>query len=281
MSTLVALIDRIAFLLRDKSTPAGRATNAVLYALNTVFVLLYIASTYDLPVAWLAAIRTTEVGLAVVFLGEYGIRIRAADDPRAEITNPYTVLDLLAVVPVLVTQGIGIGFLRGLHTLRIFRFLRLLIDEQQLLGRRLSIRAVRRLELSVTIFLIFFLSTGFIYAVEGGVNPAISNFGDAFYYTVIAVSTVGFGDIIPVTAAGRWITVLAVLVGFVLIPWQATRLRQSTADEGDDNCPRCGTTVAGTDRYCRRCGRRLTPAASMEANNETDNDGGSRRRQSP
>jgi len=281
VSLLVAPIDRIAFLLRDRTTPAGRATNAALYALNTVFVLLYIASTYDLPVAWLAAIRTTEVGLAVVFLGEYGIRIRAADDPWTELTNPYTVLDLLAVVPVLVTQGIGIGFLRGLHTLRIFRFLRLLIDEQQLLGRRLSIRAVRRLELSVTIFLIFFLSTGFIYAVEGGVNPAISNFGDAFYYTVIAVSTVGFGDIIPVTVAGRWITVLAVLVGFVLIPWQATRLRQSTADEDGDNCPRCGTAVADTDRYCRRCGRRLQPeTASTDDHHETDSDNGGRR-QSP
>ena len=276
MSTPVVLVDRIAFLLRDESTPAGRATNAVLYALNTVFVLLYVASTYDLPAAWLAAIRTAEVGLAIVFLGEYGVRIRAADDPRAEVTNPYTVLDLLAVVPVLLTQGIGIGFLRGLHTLRVFRFLRLLINEQQLLGRRLSIRTVRRLELSVTIVLIFFLSTGFIYAVEGGVNPAISNFGDAFYYTVIAVSTVGFGDIIPVTAAGRWITVLAVLVGFVLIPWQATRLRQSTAERGDIDCPRCGTTVADSDRYCRRCGRRLAPeTTSTDTGGETDRDSGS------
>ncbi len=272
MPTL-APIDRIAFLLRDRSTPAGRATNAILYALNTLFVLLYIASTYDLPAVWLATIRTAEIGLAVIFLGEYGIRIRAADSSWTELTNPYTVLDLLAVVPVLVTQGIGIGFLRGLHTLRIFRFLRLLIDEQQLFGRRLSIRTVRRLELSVTIVLIFFLSTGFIYAVEGGVNPAISNFGDAFYYTVIAVSTVGFGDIIPVTAAGRWITVLAVLVGFVLIPWQATRLRQPTAETGDIDCPRCGTTVADSDRYCRQCGRRLASGtASMDTGGETDRD---------
>ena len=272
MPTL-APIDRIAFLLRDRSTPAGRATNAILYALNTLFVLLYIASTYDLPAVWLATIRTAEIGLAVIFLGEYGIRIRAADSSWTELTNPYTVLDLLAVVPVLVTQGIGIGFLRGLHTLRIFRFLRLLIDEQQLFGRRLSIRTVRRLELSVTIVLIFFLSTGFIYAVEGGVNPAISNFGDAFYYTVIAVSTVGFGDITPVTAAGRWITVLAVLVGFVLIPWQATRLRQPTAETGDIDCPRCGTTVADSDRYCRQCGRRLAPeTASMDTGSETDRD---------
>ena len=272
MPTL-APIDRIAFLLRDRSTPAGRATNAILYALNTLFVLLYIASTYDLPAVWLATIRTAEIGLAVIFLGEYGIRIRAADSSWTELTNPYTVLDLLAVVPVLLTQGIGIGFLRWLHTLRIFRFLRLLIDEQQLFGRRLSIRTVRRLELSVTIVLIFFLSTGFIYAVEGGVNPAISNFGDAFYYTVIAVSTVGFGDIIPVTAAGRWITVLAVLVGFVLIPWQATRLRQPTAETGDIDCPRCGTTVADSDRYCRQCGRRLAPeTASMDTAGETDRD---------
>lgn len=283
MSILVASIDRIAFLLRDRSTPAGRATNAVLYALNTVFVLLYIASTYDLPAAWLGAIRTAEVGLAVVFLGEYGIRIRAADDPRAELTNPYTVLDLLAVVPVLVTPGIGIGFLRGLHTLRIFRFLRLLVDEQQLFGRRLPLQTVRRLELSVTIFLIFFLSTGFIYGFEAGVNPAISNFGDAFYYTVIAVSTVGFGDIIPVTAAGRWITVLAVLVGFVVIPWQATRLRQPPATEDSDDCPRCGATVASDDRYCRQCGRRLHSETDPKGeDDDTDSgDSGGRRRQSP
>jgi len=70
------------------------------------------------------------------------------------------------------------------------------------------------------------------------------------------LSTVGFGDIIPTTAAGRWVTVIAVLVGFVLIPWQATRLREaSTAPEVA--CPWCGASVSADDQYCRQCGETL------------------------
>jgi len=115
----------------------------------------------------------------------------------------------------------------------------------------------------VTIFLIFFITTGFVYSAEVGANPEISNFGDAFYYTVIAVSTVGFGDIIPVTVFGRWITVIAVLVGFIIIPWQATRLRTLSTNT-DTACPRCGEAVADADRYCRHCGHTLVDRHRLE-----------------
>jgi len=265
------VLDRAGFLLRDRQTPAGRATNAALYALNTAFILAYIASTYALPAPGPSLIRTVELSLGALFLAEYAVRVYVADDTRAELIDPYTVIDLVAVLPVFVLTGSDTGFLRGFHTLRVFRFLRLVVDEQQLFGRSLTLRTVRRVELSAAIVLIFFVASGFIYAVEAPANPDIANFGDAFYYTVIAVSTVGFGDIIPTTAAGRWVTVVAVLVGFILVPWQASRLREATSmasDSGADSdpapesdpettCPRCGASVDGRDRYCRRCGETL------------------------
>mgnify|MGYP002338614566 FL=1 len=70
-----------------------------------------------------------------------------------------------------------------------------------------------------------------------------------------AVSTVGFGDIIPTTVAGRWVTILAVLVGFILIPWQVSRLRNPGAPTA--NCPRCGQAIDEPDRFCRTCGLEL------------------------
>ena len=192
VSMIVRLLDRIGFLLRDRETRPGRLTNAVLYALNTVFIALYVVSTYDLPAPYPTAVRVAELGLGVVFLGEYVARVYSADDPRGEVTDPFTVVDLVAVLPVFALGGANVGFLRGFHTLRVFRFLRLLVDERQVLGRTLHQRTVRRVELSVTIFLIFFITSGFVYAVEVRANPGIENFGEAFYYTVIAVSTVGF-----------------------------------------------------------------------------------------
>jgi len=256
----LSLLRKVGFLLRDRETPAGRATNASLYVLNIIFISLYVISTYAVLTPYITLIRVIEIGLGVVFLIEYVVRVTSASNPKAEITDPYTIVDLIAVIPVFVIFGPDIGFLRGLHILRVFRFLRLIMNEQQVFGKSIERRTIRQLEVSTTILLIFVVATGFIYAVEAPTNQAISNFGDAFYYTVIAVSTVGFGDIVPQTVAGRWVTVTSVLVGFVLVPWLVSRLQTperdlTTADR--IKCPHCDGSVVVVDQYCRHCGYAL------------------------
>ena len=81
------------------------------------------------------------------------------------------------------------------------------------------------------------------------------NFGDAFYFTVVTLTTVGFGDIIPFSEAGRMVTVLMILSGIILIPWQVSRLVREwilIASKQDVTCPQCGLRYQDRDAsHCK------------------------------
>jgi voltage-gated potassium channel len=98
--------------------------------------------------------------------------------------------------------------------------------------------------------------------VENPLNPNVQNFGDAFYFTVVAVSTVGFGDIVPVTQAGRLVTIAMIISGIILIPFQAARIFRAWLMTGREKkvliCPSCGLDRHDADaRYCKKCGEGL------------------------
>ena len=94
--------------------------------------------------------------------------------------------------------------------------------------------------------------------VEGGVNEKVNSFGDAFYFTVVALTTVGFGDISPVSEAGRWVTVLMILSGIILIPWQLSRIAKEwvLSKKKEIACPTCGLKYHDLDAsHCKSCGQ--------------------------
>jgi len=63
----------------------------------------------------------------------------------------------------------------------------------------------------LTLLIICFISSCLIWIAEADVNPAINNFFDAFYFTTISITTVGYGDITPKTDAGKLIIIFSVL----------------------------------------------------------------------
>ena len=255
--------ERVRFYLLDHRTPLGRAIDVGLLALNLLFVVVFVAQTYPLEPTTRAVLWYSEVAIATVFGVEYALRLYGAADRVGEATDPYTVVDLVSVLPTLSAAlalgpavAANVGFLRAVRVVRVLRFYRFTREEEFFFGT-VEVNTLRGMKLLLTVLVIFFVGAGLFYSAEASVNPGIENFGDAFYYIVIALSTVGFGDIVPVTRLGRWVTVAGVFAAIVLVPWQARKvIRAWTAGERlDVTCPNCGLTGHDADAsHCKACG---------------------------
>ena len=255
--------EQVRFYLLDHRTPVGKAIDIALLGLNLVFVAIFVAETYRLPAGTDAVLWRLEVGIALVFLVEYGLRLYGARNRVAEFFDPYTMVDLVAILPTLSIlvlpvpmAAINIGFLRVVRVVRVLRFYRFTRDEEFFFGT-VSVGTLRAMKLLLTVLVLLFATAGLFYSAEHAQNPNVATFGDAFYFVVVALSTVGFGDILPVTRAGRWVTVSAILVGIVLIPYQASKIIRTwtTGEKVPVTCPNCGLSGHDPDAsHCKACG---------------------------
>ncbi len=128
------------------------------------------------------------------------------------IFSPLAIIDLFAILPSY----------RELRILRIFVLFRVfkLLRYSQNITHFLQVLAAKKLELSTLLMLVAFtiLVSGIsIYVFEERTNPNITTLYDAFYWALVTISTVGYGDISPTTHEGRAITMIIILVGVGLI----------------------------------------------------------------
>ena len=253
----------IRFYLLDHRTPMGKAIDLALLGLNLAFVGIFVVETYPVGATVRSLLWQLEVGIALVFAVEYLLRLYGARDRIAEFSNGYTMVDLLSILPtlsvvLLPVSGaiVNIGFLRVIRVIRVLRFYRFTADAEFFFGT-VSDNTLRAMKLLLTILVLLFTSAGLFYSAESGTNPDIETFGDSFYYTVVTLSTVGFGDITPTTPAGRWITVGSILAAIVLIPRQASKILKewTSRDKVNVTCPECGLEYHEPDAsHCKACG---------------------------
>jgi len=252
----------VRFYLLDHRSPVGKAIDVALLSLNLLFVAVFVVETYPHSAAIDAWLWRLEVGIAGVFLVEYVLRIYGAKNRLGELTNPYTVVDLLSILPtllVLVLPGVvpfEVGFLRVVRVVRVLRFYRFTRDEEFFFGT-VEVQTLRAGKLLLTVFVLLFATAGLFYGTEHTANPGVDTYGDAVYYTVVTLTTVGFGDIVPRTPGGRWVTVSSILAGILLIPWQAGRIVRTWAarDSVAVTCPNCGLSRHDADAsHCKACG---------------------------
>jgi len=133
------------------------------------------------------------------------------------IISPSAIIDLLAILPAY----------RPLRILRIFVLFRVfkLLRYTKSINQFVDVLATKRFELFTLLFLLIFImiSAGIaIYVFEAHANPNINSLFDALYWALVTISTVGYGDISPVTPEGKTISMLIIISGLAMISFMTS-----------------------------------------------------------
>lgn len=212
--------------------------------------LLYVIATSFIARGTL--IEVVDATFGVIILGDFCARFAICERKAHFLARPSTWADIVALVSFLAPlAGEGAGFLRVLRTLR-------LLHTYQLLERlRSDFRFFRTHEdvvvAAINLGVFLFIMTSIVYTTQYRSNPDISNYADALYFTVTALTTTGFGDITLPGTTGRMISVAVMIFGVGLFLRLAQVLFRPTKVRYE--CPQCGLTLHDSDAvHCKHCG---------------------------
>jgi len=199
----------------------GRGVALAIYALICASAVVIALETLpDLSPRANAALVVAEFAILAVFLVEYVLRLTCSEQPLKYAFSFWGIVDFLAVIPALVFLLPDFATIRAIRLLRILRLLKLVK------ANRALDRIARALDRAKAEFAIFFfiacvalyLAAVGIYHFEHEAQPeGFSSIPESLWWAIATFTTVGYGDVYPITAGGRIFTGLVMLIGIGII----------------------------------------------------------------
>ncbi len=250
----------------DNDTPAAKAFDIVLLVLIIFSVLLVmVESVEEYRLRYATELFVLEWIVTALFTLEYAARLITVERPARYAKSFFGIIDLLAILPVYLsllfpgTQSLLV--IRSLRLLRVFRIFKMahwMSEANYLLG------AIRSSSRKIGVFLIVVVIINVIvgstmYLIEGPERGFDSMFR-GIYWSIVTMSTVGFGDIAPSTGVGQVLAAILMITGYsvIAIPTGIVSAEVAGARRAGVPCPQCGTraSVQGA-RFCSACGTML------------------------
>jgi voltage-gated potassium channel len=267
----LSLRQKLYQIIFEADTPAGKRFDIALLVIIVISIaLVMIESIPSVKKIYGNELLTAEWLITIVFTIEYLLRIFSSPKPAKYIFSFLGIIDLLAILPtffsLIAPDAQALVVIRAIRLLRIYRILKLY---HFIRASNLLVLALKRSARKISIFMMFIvilvvLLGSIMYLVEGAQNGFFS-IPLSIYWAVITLTTVGYGDIVPLTALGKFIASFIMLLGYSIlaIPTGIVTVEMSrTFNEATDkskSCPRCGEpNHAPEAKYCRICGEKLS-----------------------
>ncbi|MDA9761102.1 ion transporter [Flavobacteriaceae bacterium] len=256
-------------IIYEADTPSGKLFDVVLLIFILLSIVLVMLESVDyIGNKYYGILNILEWIITILFTFEYIARIVCVKKPKAYIFSFYGIIDFLSTIPKYLSLFFvgthSLVAIRALRLLRVFRILKLTryIGESTNFGR-----ALKRSRVKVAVFLSFVLVLCVIlgtvmYLIEGDKDSGFSSIPRSVYWAIVTLTTVGYGDIAPVSALGQSIASLIMILGYgiIAIPTgivtsEMTKSERNNIPKNTQSCTNCMESYHTDDaQFCHKCG---------------------------
>lgn len=214
-------MERIKAIIERSDTPTGKAFDLFIQAVILSSLIAFSVETLpNLSPTTQAWLNRIEILTVAIFTVEYFLRLWVADKPLSFVFSFYGIIDVLAILPFYVAAGIDLRSLRILRFLRLFRAFKL-IRYSKAINRFHRAFLIAKEEivlfLVVALMLLYFSAVG-IYYFENDAQPKVfASVFHSLWWSVATLTTVGYGDIYPITVGGKIFTFVVLLIGLGIV----------------------------------------------------------------
>jgi len=266
--------EKIYEIIFEADTPMGKLFDILLIFIILASVIVVMLETVNsIESKWRTFFKVIEWVFTIFFTIEYVTRLWVARNTKAYATSFFGIIDFLAIIPTylsfLIVGSQYFLVLRALRLIRVFRIFKLahFLNEGKVITSALA-----NSKNKITVFLSFILIMvtimgAIMYFIEGNQpDTAFTSIPRSIYWAIVTITTVGYGDISPVTPMGQFIASIVMIMGYAVIavPTGIVTSEISKADEkqrldlSTQVCNNCFSEGHDTDaEYCKFCGETL------------------------
>lgn len=254
----------------ESNTPAGKAFDiGLLIAIFTSIAVVMLDSVQRFHDRYGEVFFLLEWVFTVIFTIEYILRLICIKKPLSYVFSILGIIDLIALIPSFLSfffvGAQSLLVFRALRLLRVFRIFKLghFLTEIRFLSTALK-GSVRKISIFLfTVLMLTIILGSVMYLVEQREN-GFSNIPESIYWAIVTITTVGYGDISPVTPMGKFLAAVVMLIGYSIIAVPTGILTHDLAmlarekKELPESCPNCSREGHDLDaQFCKFCGASL------------------------